>query len=31
MVLVRSDANDRVCLSTLQPTDVVVDLLGYFA
>ena len=31
MVLVRSDANDRVCLSTLQPTDVVVDLLGWFA
>ena len=31
LVLVRSDANDRVCLSTLQPTDVVVDLLGYFA
>ena len=30
LVLVRSDANDRVCLSTLQPTDVVVDLLGYF-
>jgi hypothetical protein len=31
LVMVRSDAADRVCLSTMRPTDVVVDLLGYFA
>jgi hypothetical protein len=31
LVMVRSDAADRVCLSTMRPTDVVVDLLGWFA